>query len=75
MLMYYSSVWILLFSFEPGIYLDEIAYDRTTMLRARRVLGDGASIDHHSDSGAFCNSPALNYMELYPFISRLWCTY
>jgi hypothetical protein len=26
--------------FAAGIYLDEIAYDRVTMLRARKVLGD-----------------------------------
>ena len=56
-----------------GIYLDEIAYDRVTMERARRQLGDGGPIDHHSDSGAFVTSPALGYMELYPWISRLWC--
>jgi len=55
-----------------GIYLDEIAYDRLTMLRARAVLGEGGVIDHHSDRGGFCYSPALNYMELYPFIDRLW---
>lgn len=56
-----------------GIYLDEIAYDRVTMERARRQLGDDAPIDHHSDSGAFYYSPAIGYTELYPFLSRLWC--
>jgi hypothetical protein len=55
-----------------GIYLDEVAYDRATMLRARKVLGDDGMIDHHSDCGAFSKSPATNYMELYPFINRLW---
>ena len=55
-----------------GIYLDEIAYDRVTLLRARQVLGLNGLVDHHSDSGAFCRSPAINYMELYPFIDRLW---
>ena len=55
-----------------GIYLDEIAYDRTTMLRARKVLGDGGRIDHHAHIGAFAASSAMNYMELYPFINRLW---
>eukprot|EP00755_Sulcionema_specki_P008006 Sspe_Gene.39757::Locus_19166_Transcript_1_1_Confidence_1.000_Length_3163::g.39757::m.39757 len=55
-----------------GIYLDEIAYDRVTMLRARKVLGPDGLIDHHSDSGAFCTSPAMNYMELFPFIDSLW---
>ena len=55
-----------------GIYLDEIAYDRVTMLRSRKVLGDSGMIDHHSDCGGFTKSPATNYMELYPFINRLW---
>ena len=55
-----------------GIYLDEIAYDRTTMLRARKVLGSKGRIDHHADCGFVSSSPALNYMELMPFIDRLW---
>ena len=53
-----------------GIYLDEIAYDRVTMLRARKVLGSNGVIDHHSDCGGFTRSPAANYMELYAFINR-----
>ena len=55
-----------------GIYLDEIAYDRVTMLRARKVFGNTGVIDHHSDHGQFESSPANNYMELYPFMDRLW---
>jgi hypothetical protein len=55
-----------------GIYLDEIAYDRVTMLRTKAVLGDKGLIDHHCDIGAFCKSCAANYMELYPFIDSLW---
>ena len=55
-----------------GVYLDEIAYDRVTILRARKMLGDRGVIDHHSDCGGFSLSPATNYMELYPFINRLW---
>ena len=53
-----------------GVWPDEIAYDRVTMLRARKVLGDKGVIDHHSDCGGFTRSPATNYMELYPFINR-----
>ena len=49
-----------------GIYLDEIAYDRTTMLRARKVLGNQGKIDHHADHGFVSHSPVINYMELYP---------
>lgn len=55
-----------------GVYLDEIAYDRVTMLRVRNVLGGKGVIDHHSDKGGFSTSPATNYLELYPFIDRLW---
>ena len=29
-------------------------------------------IDHHSDSGAFAVSPAMIYLEHYPFLSKLW---
>jgi hypothetical protein len=47
-----------------GIYLDEIAYDRVTMMRMRKLLDQRAGvIDHHSDSGAFCVSPAMIYNE------------
>ena len=56
-----------------GIYLDEIAYDRITMMRIRKLLDQRSGvIDHHSDSGAFCNSPAMIYSEHYPFIDKLW---
>ena len=63
----------LLCSVLRGSYLDEIAYDRTTMLRGRRVLGDGGMIDHHCHIGFVSRSCVMNYMELYPFITRLWC--
>ena len=55
-----------------GLYLDEIAYDRVTMQRAKSVLGSAGLIDHHSDRGGFTPSPASNYLELYPFIDSLW---
>jgi hypothetical protein len=55
-----------------GLYLDEIAYDRVTMMRAKAVLGRERLIDHHSDKGGFTPSPATNYLELYPFIDSLW---
>jgi hypothetical protein len=53
-------------------YLDEIAYDRITIMRAKKVLGSSRLIDHHSDKGGFTPSPAANYLELYPFIDSLW---
>ena len=37
------------------------------------MLGDGGRIDHHADCGFVSASPAMNYMELYPFVNRLWC--
>jgi hypothetical protein len=55
-----------------GIYLDEIAYDRVTIQRAKKQLGAERLIDHHSDKGGFTPSPAANYLELYPFIDSLW---
>ena len=55
-----------------GIYLDEIAYDRITMLRARNALGPDALIDTHSYCKGATYSPAMRYMELYPFIDSLW---
>jgi hypothetical protein len=38
----------------------------------RKVLGDQGRIDHHADHGFVSSSPVINYMELYPFINRLW---
>ena len=56
-----------------GIYLDEIAYDRVTMKRMKKLLDQrGGVIDHHSDSGAFCVSPAMIYCEHYAYIDKLW---
>jgi len=55
-----------------GMYLDEIAYDRVTIRRAKSVLGEGGLIDHHSDRGGFTTVPAVNYMELFPFVDSLW---
>ena len=62
------------FNFD-GLYLDEIAYDRVTMRRSKHVLGPTGLIDHHSDQGGFTLSPAMNYLELYPFIDSLWCVF
>ena len=59
------------FNFD-GLYLDEIAYDRVTMRRSKHVLGPEGLIDHHSDQKGFTLSPAMNYLELYPFIDSLW---
>ncbi len=62
-----------------GLYLDDVAFDRTTMKRVRKVLlrgNPGAMIDLHSANqfnprDGFANSANL-YLEHFPFIDRLW---
>ncbi len=62
-----------------GLYLDDVAFDRTTMQRVRRVLDrrrSGALIDLHSatqydPADGFASSANL-YMEYFPYINRLW---
>ena len=63
-----------------GIYLDDISYDRSTMIRVRRVLDRacprGGLIDLHSwnefhDGGAWAQCANL-FMDSLPFVDRLW---
>ena len=62
-----------------GIYLDDVAFDRITMKRIKRVLtqnGHPGIIDLHSanqfnKSDGFNNSANL-YMEHFPYLDRLW---
>ncbi len=62
-----------------GLYIDDVAFDRTVMKRVRTILdsgGPGALIDLHSanqfnERDGFANSANL-YMEHFPFINRLW---
>ena len=62
-----------------GLYLDDIAFDRVTMKRVRKVLLRGnpqATIDVHSANqfnprDGFASSANL-YLEHFPFIDRLW---
>ncbi len=62
-----------------GIYLDDVAFDRITMKRIKRVLtqnGRPGIIDLHSanqynKSDGFNNSANL-YMEHFPYLNRLW---
>ncbi|MCW3462290.1 glycoside hydrolase domain-containing protein [Chitinophaga nivalis] len=62
-----------------GIYLDDVAFDRITMKRIKRVLtqdGHPGIIDLHSanqynKSDGFINS-AMLYMEHFPYLNRLW---
>ena len=62
-----------------GIYLDDVAFDRVTMKRIKRVMtknGHPGIIDFHSanqynKNDGFNNSANL-YMEHFPYINRLW---
>jgi len=62
-----------------GLYLDDVAFDRTTMKRVRKVLDrnrTGALIDLHSANqynprDGFASSANL-YLEHFPYLNRLW---
>jgi len=62
-----------------GIYIDDVAFDRKTMKRVRKVLersNKAALIDLHSanqynERDGFASSANL-YMEHFPYIDRLW---
>jgi hypothetical protein len=62
-----------------GLYIDDVAFDRITMKRVRKVLDRNrpdALIDLHSANqfnprDGYVNS-ALLYMEHFPYINRLW---
>jgi hypothetical protein len=62
-----------------GIYLDDVAFDRITMKRVKRVLtkdGHPGIIDLHSanqynKNDGFNNSGNL-YLEHFPYLNRLW---
>jgi len=62
-----------------GLYLDDVAFDRTTMKRVRKVLDRNrpdALIDLHSANqynprDGFVSSATL-YLEHFPYLDRLW---
>ncbi|MBI3130601.1 MAG: hypothetical protein HYZ13_04525 [Acidobacteria bacterium] len=62
-----------------GLYLDDLAFDRTTMKRLRRVLDQGGRhglLDLHSANqfnprDGFASSANL-YLEHFPYLDRLW---
>lgn len=62
-----------------GLYIDDLAFDRTTMKRIRKILNAGCSaprIDLHSanqfnEKDGYINSACL-YMEHMPYLDRLW---
>lgn len=62
-----------------GLYIDDLAFDRTTMKRIRKILDAGCPeprIDLHSanqfnEKDGYINSACL-YMEHMPYLDRLW---
>ncbi len=62
-----------------GIYLDDVAFDRVTMKRIKRVLTrdnhpgiiDLHSANQYNKNDGFNNSANL-YMEHFPYLNRLW---
>ena len=62
-----------------GLYIDDLAFDRMTMKRIRKVMNrtnPGAMIDVHSANqynpkDGFANSANL-YLEHFPYLDRLW---
>jgi hypothetical protein len=62
-----------------GLYIDDLAFDRTTMKRLRKILDrgrPGALIDLHSANqynvrDGFASSVNL-YLEHFPYLNRLW---
>lgn len=62
-----------------GVYLDDVAFDRVTMKRIKRVLTENNhpgildlhSANQYNKNDGFNNS-AILYMEHFPYINRLW---
>ncbi len=62
-----------------GLYIDDLAFDRTSIKRVRKILNatnPGALIDMHSANqynkqDGFANSANL-YLEHFPYLDRLW---
>ena len=71
--------WLLKHVGIDGIYIDDLAFDRMSMKRVRKILNrtnPGALIDLHSanqynERDGFANSANL-YLEHFPYIDRLW---
>jgi len=61
-----------------GIYVDDVAFDRNTMKRVRKILDkrEGALIDFHTMNHSFERCGRSNsytqYTELLPYIDKMW---
>ena len=57
-----------------GLYLDDVAFDRTMLKRMRKVMNavkPGCLLDLHSNTG-FSKGPANQYTEYFPYLNKLW---
>ncbi len=57
-----------------GLYLDDVAFDRTMLQRIRRVMEankEDCLIDLHSNTG-FSKGPAIQYTEFFPYVDKIW---
>lgn len=57
-----------------GIYMDDVAFDRSVMKRMRRIIQQyrpNALIDLHSNTG-YSIGPANQYTDFFAYIDRLW---
>lgn len=71
--------WLLKHVGIDGLYIDDLAFDRMSMKRVRKILNHtnpGAMIDLHSanqfnSKDGFANSANL-YLEHFPYLDRLW---
>ena len=57
-----------------GLYLDDVAYDRTILKRMRKVMErhrPGLLLDLHSNTG-FSFGPANQYAEFFPYLTSVW---
>ncbi len=57
-----------------GLYMDDVACDRTTIKRVRKILDryhDGSLIDLHSNTW-YSKGPANQYTEFFPYLDRIW---
>jgi hypothetical protein len=61
-----------------GVYIDDTALDRRSLQRARRILdtAPGRLVDihswNHNNSKAHFSNSLMVYMELLPYVDRLW---
>lgn len=66
--------WLLVNTGIDGLYMDDVAFDRQTVKRIRKVMEavkPGCLIDLHSNT-FFSKGPAMQYAGFFPYIDKLW---